>query len=126
MNDPLESKAEEKSSEEQISRFWKWGLWYGAWIVVALLMNPVNLPAFIYFPLGLVALFPRGDEQAIVLAMHSWPRFVGWVIYLLFAVGISRTRKRTTFITIYSILCLVLVLNVVGCKKVLEALSGIH
>ena len=46
----------------------KWALFLFAWSIVALLLaEPGNIPAVLVFPLGLIAILPRGEEKP------SWP-----------------------------------------------------
>jgi len=103
-------------------------LWYGAWGVViigALIVNPTSLAAFYAFPLGLLAWLPNGDEKAVVgLMFGGW--IVGWIFYILISVALSRIKKKGLFLCIYFLFCILLMLNVVGCQRVLEAASGIR
>jgi hypothetical protein len=80
-------------------------LWYAAWATVILVMNPVHILVAPLFPLGLMALFPNGTEGAVMLSMLWMPGLLGWLIYVLVAVVINRTRKRGVFILVYTIFC---------------------
>jgi hypothetical protein len=104
----------------------KWVLWFAAWGVVVLAIKPANLWAAPYFPLGLLAVFPRGDKVAIMLGMSFLPAVLGWGIYALLSAAIDRSKKKGVFLLIYVVFCTLLALNVVGCRKTLSALSGIE
>jgi hypothetical protein len=112
--------------KQPISDRFKGALWCVAWVLVILIMKPINVLAAPLFPLGLLALVPRGEEKAIILSMYVIPGFVGWTIYILLSVAMSRTSKKGTFLLAYIVFCTVLALNVVGCKRTLEAAAGIH
>jgi hypothetical protein len=104
----------------------KWVLFYSAWAVVVLVMNPKNLLVAPLFPVGLLAVFPGGEQAAVMFSMLVVPGLLGWILYAALSMLIARTRKIGTFFPVYLVLCVVLALNVVGCKKTLEAAAGIQ
>ena len=108
----------------------KWYLWSGAWAVVilaTLAINPANLLTAPSFPLGLIALLPRGEGEAVATAwLIGIPLIVGWGIYAMLFVLILRTRKRIAFLFVYVVFAVLLGLNLAGCQRALEAASQIR
>ncbi len=111
----------------EISKRSRISLWLIAW-VVALAFNPILwggltdwrlMPIFVRlvwaFPFGLIAFVLPGrgavsEEFLVPLSM------VGWVFYAaLSAIGLAQQRL-TRFIFVYGVLCVLLILNVVGCN----------
>lgn len=68
-------------------------------------------------PSGLWALLKENDPNRV-------DAITGWVFYAAFVICLLLSRRRTWFILLYSILCIALVLNVVGCYKVVN--SSLH
>ena len=129
--EPLNSLApvnNQTESDEGISPRYRSILWWGGWGAVTVFFavtNPPSLAAFYAFPLGLMAWLPGGTANAIMAFMFGgW--MIGWSIYLLIAVALSNIKKRGLFFLIYGVFCVLLILNVVGCQRVMEAASGIH
>jgi len=107
----------------------KWGLYVAAWgavILATLVRKPSDLRMAPGFPIGLLAVLPA--ETAIVLAWMAAPAAVcgGWMIYFVLTAAIGRAKRLGVFSLAYATLCILLVLNVVGCKKILETAAGIH
>jgi hypothetical protein len=88
--------------------------------------NPVNILYTPFFPVGLVAMFPNGAYYGTVATMLVFPALLGWVLYGIIYFFIRRARRRGTFLLLYILLCVLLVLNLVGCQRVIEASKGIH
>lgn len=90
-----------------------------AWIVTAILMLPATLYDPSLFPAGL---FPTAgaDESEV---RHSWRLKVGWLLYLILMLSACLTRRKRVFFNIYGFFCLILVLNIIGCRMIA---SGIH
>jgi hypothetical protein len=104
----------------------KWVLFFSAWAVVVLAMNPKNLLVAPLFPVGLLAISPGGEQTAVMFSMLVVPGLLGWILYAALSMLIDRTRKIGTFFPVYFVMCVILALNVIGCKKTLEAAAGIH
>ena len=118
-----------ESTQELISSRDKRQLWLGAWAVVAfvgMVPHPSQLLMAPFFPIGLLALLPGGDEKTITAWMQGFPCVLGWVVYALFSAMLFRIRKRDAFFLFYALFCIILALNMVGCKKAFEAAAGIH
>jgi hypothetical protein len=102
--------------------------WYGAWGVVVLInlaLNPGNLLAAPFFPLGLIALF--SIEMTITSWMLGAPAIIlGWIVYILLSAVMNRMKTKGAFFLIYLIFCVVLALNISGCQKAIESVKGIH
>jgi hypothetical protein len=106
----------------------KWCLFLAAWgfvLVKCLVWNPQSILVTPFFPIGLVAWLPNGEEKAIfVWFVGGW--IVGWALYAFLAFLIFKVKNLGLFVFIYALLLLLLVLNIAGCKRVVEAASGIH
>ena len=101
----------------------------GAWVAVALLSmipEPSQIVLAPFFPVGLLALLPRGEEKAITAYMLVTPCLLGWAFYAAITWAIFSVPGKKSFFAVYCLFCLVLALNVVGCKRTLEAAAGIH
>jgi hypothetical protein len=106
----------------------KWQFWLGAWCLVAiatLVIHPAYILAVPFFPVGLLDWLPHGEEKAIEGWMiGAW--VVGWMIYVFLSMAMFAAKRTGIFFIIYVIFCVLLVLNVVGCQRVMQAASGIH
>ncbi|SRR6266478_1048046 len=118
-----------KSIDEGISRCSKWLLWLLPWCVIVPVMGIHNVPAAPYFPIGMFTFF-LSPENGITLfmigGMGIFPSLVGWMIYILLSARIALTSRRIPFFAFYSIFCILLILNVIGCKKIMEVAAGIQ
>lgn len=128
--DATDALGEEPPRSGYVPHRLKWGLYFGAWgavILLTLVTNPAYLLGAASFPVGLIAMLPRGEERAIEVSMLG-PAFVGfgWIVYSALSFVISLTKKMSVFSIAYALLCLLLLLNMAGCHKVLEAAAGIH
>ena len=119
-----------KPSQEDVSLRAKWGLYCIAWLAVVLAILAIN-PAYFfaahYFPIGLVAMLPKGDQKA-VMALSMGPIYVGigWMFYAGLSLILSRTKRKSAFSLVYIFFCILLALNVAGCNKMLKALAKIE
>lgn len=102
----------------------KWGLWYGTCGLALLLLADgfLFLPRF---PLGLFTFFgvikSSTSESATDLLTG-----LGWIMYLVLTVLASRTKSKRAYFALYTVLCIALILNVVGCRAVLDELKDLH
>jgi hypothetical protein len=117
-----------QSKNESISGPTKLGYWFAAWGCVVLIVL-VSMPAYIlaapFFPLGLFALMPQGEEGGIE-AMMTGGFIIGWAIYMLLSVIMFKTKNRGLFFFIYVMFCALLLLNLAGCYRTTEAASHIQ
>jgi hypothetical protein len=106
----------------------KWRYILGAWafvILVCLITNPQSLLAAPFFPIGLIACLPNGEDKAIAAWMKgAW--IIGWVVYALLSVIMFQVKKRGFFFPVFGIFCILLSLNISGCNRVMNAASQIH
>lgn len=111
-----EDKKEEADGNWDVSRRAKFVLI--AWALVVLLMAmpmPGVLLSFWMFPMGL-GLLMKGSR----FKFDQWggATILGaWACYLLLSVAVITIPRRNWSLALYVILCLVLVLNVVGCHE---------
>jgi hypothetical protein len=107
----------------------RWGLWFAAWGVIALwtlTVNPSHLLLAPFFPIGLLGVWPNNEGAAIGGWMLQLPIVLGWVFYLTFSVIMIKARKAKTFVILFIVFCILLVLNVGGCERTMEAVSHIE
>lgn len=106
----------------------KWRYLLGACsfvILICLATNPQSILAAPFFPIGLIACLPNGEEKAIAGWMRgAW--IIGWVVYALLFIAMFQVKKRGVFFLIFIIFCILLLLNISGCQRITEAASGIH
>jgi len=98
------------------------GLWLATW-AVALIITVPNLKGVLLiwvFPFGLLRLLGWPSERYVVVFT------VGWLPYVVLTVAALLTRRRSTYFVIYSILCALLVVNVVGCRMMFAELKDAH
>jgi hypothetical protein len=114
---------------DPISKSAKRRFWLAAWIGViltVLLIKPSYVLSAPFFPVGLFAWLPNGENKAIWAWFLIFPMFIGWPIYFFLTMIMFRTQKRATFIVTYVIFCILLALNVGGCQHILKSVSGIQ
>ncbi len=99
---------------------------WGGVVLLTLLLNPLSLFTAPFFPIGLLALFPHGEDRAITAWQMQFPVLLGWGFYLAIQAILMRMRRETLFFVCYAFLCVLLVLNVAGCQRVLAAAAQIH
>lgn len=102
--------------------------WFGAWgfvILASLAVNPSYLLAAPCFPVGLFALFPNGIEN-VFWGWGTGAFVLGWVLYAVLSAIMFKAKKKSVFLIIYIIFCILLLLNVGGCQRVLEDVSHIE
>src|SRR6266852_6175352 len=107
-------------THELVSTRNKWQLWFGAWAIVAfagMVPHPSQVLLAPLFPIGLLALLPHGDEKAITAWMMGFPCLLGWTVYAVLSAILFRIRKKDAFFLFYALFCIILALNMVGCKK---------
>ena len=108
------------------SRDFRVRLIYGAWIIAAIFMSPLlftsGFIALIFapnFPIGLFAFFGGAN--------NSFNFLVGWALYCGIVTILVFARKQGVFIFFYVVLCVLLVMDVVGCYKAISTiLNGLH
>jgi hypothetical protein len=114
--------------DKSISISVKRSFWFGAWgmvILATLATNPASIVTAPLFPVGLFALFPNGDNKAIV-AWGTGGFVIGWVFYTLLSIVMFITKKRGIFFLLYIIFCILLALNIAGCQRILKGVSNIQ
>jgi hypothetical protein len=110
--------------EDSVSTGDRWRLWFLIWAVAVVAMASRGRPAIFsapLFPLGLIAFLPDGEQKAITAWMLGYPALLGWGFYIFFSILLFRVRKNWLFFLLYGLFCIVLLLNVAGCKRVLDA-----
>jgi len=122
---------ENKCLTENISPWIRWGLYLDAWsavIVTVGVNNPNDLLSAAGFPIGLFGIVPNGQQLAITAAWLLGPicAGIGWTIYIVLTVVIGYAKRITIFSIVYAFFCVLLALNVVGCKRLIEAAAGTH
>jgi hypothetical protein len=104
--------------------------WLAAWggvILIFLVTNPACLRFALWFPAGLFAIC-QPEEKALETSLTAFGTgafFLGWGIYFVLSVFMLLAKKRTLFVILYLIFCLVLLLNVGGCQRLWDAVAQI-
>ena len=71
------------------------------------------------FPLGLFGLLPsRAVGYVIFPGAAGAAVVIGWMVYATFAMAVDRAKSTGRFFIIYFLFCLLLLLNLVGCKTI--------
>jgi len=100
-----------KVPRPEISRDRRYNLLLGAWAAVVVLTFPgVLFPTLL--PAGLFRILGIRENDVIG---HSYLG-IGWLVYAALTVGACLSRRRRTYFIIYAILCILLAINVVGCR----------
>ncbi len=100
-------------------------MWAAAWAVatVAMVLPYPWLLLFAWaFPFGLfVFILPTDSDQ-----IGGWLLlFVGWLLYIALTIYGLRQDRRTRFFVTYTVLCVLLILNVGGCHYNLNKTPGV-
>ncbi|MGP1383135.1 MAG: hypothetical protein ACTS2F_06205 [Thainema sp.] len=92
-----------------------------AWIIALMITAPFAVQLFPFFPLGLFLVFSQPTDLPLTgLAV------AGWFTYAIHAAFLFLTSSRTFYFVAYAVLIVMLLTNVVGCRKLLNELSSIH
>lgn len=96
-----------------------WGIALAATPIPFCIASPGLFPYFVMsawaFPIGTAAFaFPehRNPSDGIVVASLV----TGWLFYIALTVVGLYQKRRIRYLTVYAILCLLLILNAVGCN----------
>ena len=92
----------------------KWGLWYGTYLVVAILIWSQAVFYFWVFPAGLFRIFwPEHDPL-------NEPCILGWIPYAVLTLLAYFTTRRSSYYIIYAVFCVLVLTNVVGCRMMVH------
>lgn len=92
----------------------RWKLWLIAWGVGLVAAGFPN-PALIFY----VWFFPSGLAKAFDRPFPAYDIAIGWLIYLLLTAFAFLSRPRVLYFTFFGIFCILLLLNAVGCQRML-------
>ncbi|MDB6028799.1 MAG: hypothetical protein JWM68_5022 [Verrucomicrobiales bacterium] len=95
-------------------------LFFVAWGAVIFLMGLQNLVGVLYFPAGLLIMFPKGSDLVLEAGARQWPCAIGWIFYIVFCLTTFLAKRRGVFYLLYAILIMLLIINVAGCKSVMN------
>ena len=110
-----------EAPEPEITRDRKYNLLALAWAAVAVLTFPgIFIPTL--FPAGLFRIFGIRESDAIGRSYLA----IGWLVYVALTVAACLTRRKRTYFIIYTILCVLLVVNIVGCRAFWSDFRGIQ
>jgi hypothetical protein len=116
-------------SHRAISPRLKLFLWFIAWGFVALFTaaaHPSDLLGAFAFPLGLCGAVPSKVGLGIAFGFAQIVTAVGWLIYLLLSLAIKNAKNFGRFSFLYFVLCVLLVLNMVGCRRLIATAAKIE
>jgi hypothetical protein len=129
---PNISQPHHRRKTRGIPNWIKWAFYLAAWggvVVAVIVRKPDDLLTAPGFPVGLLGvLFLIGAEQATVAVWFGGLGAVvaGWFLYAFLSVTMMRTKKTWVFSMIYVGFCVLLALNLAGCRKIMETVAGIH
>jgi hypothetical protein len=92
-----------------------------AWLATVVLTFP-GIFYFQCFPAGLFRLFGMRENDVIG---HSWLA-MGWLLYVVLTVAACLTRRKRAYFIVYTVLCVLLALNTIGCRCFWSDLSHVH
>jgi hypothetical protein len=96
--------------------------WLAAWLILffaTLLTNPGGLRYAFFFPIGWAAFLQTSDIQTALIGLTGW-WILGWGCYLTLTIVLFLIRNRYLYFILFLIFCLLLGVNAIGCKKVLD------
>lgn len=105
----------------EISRDRRYNFLCLAWVATIVLTFPGILLPWL-FPAGLFRLFGMRETDVI----GHWWFAIGWMVYVTFTVAACLTRRKRAYFIIYTILCILLALNIVGCRAFWSEFRGIQ
>jgi hypothetical protein len=117
-----------KSDDEFFSKRAKLSFWFAAWggvVLIVLAINPAYIRAAPVFPVGLFAFISNGTQNAF-WAWASGAFIIGWALYAVLSAIMFKAKSKHVFIATYLIFCILLLLNIGGCQRVLEDASHIQ
>jgi hypothetical protein len=105
----------------------KWSFLGVAWIITALCLLQ-GILFFPFFPAGLFEYFrPQQASHANSNPPQGFFIILGWLPYLILTFAGMRTKSKVGYVVIYAVLCIFLVVNVSGCRAILDDLDrGLH
>ena len=97
------------------------GLVITAWIATAVLtfpgiMHPPSLPA------GLLVFVGMGEANPMTQPLL----IIGWIVYITLTLSALLSRRKNTYSTIFTVLCVLLLLNSAGCRLMMAGFGDIH
>ena len=112
-----------------VSPWIKWLLWTIAWgfvVCATFSTDPQYLAAALSFPVGFYGLLP--ERISIIYAwLGAWLAIIGgWALYAALTLAIQTAKRIVSFSFWYLFFCVLLILNVVGCRNLIHTASGIH
>ena len=108
-------------SEQEIARKRRYSLLAVAWAAVAVLTFPgILFPTL--FPAGLFRVFGVRENDVIG---HRYLA-IGWLMYAGITMAACLSSRKRTYFIIYSILCLLLIINTVGCRVFWSDFRGVQ
>ena len=111
-----------KKSKSEIGRDLRFSLLLIPWMTVVVLTFPGAFMFPQFFPAGFLRVFRVKETDAID---HSWV-VVGWAVYFLLTAGACLSGQKRNYFIIYGILCILLALNIAGCRAFLSDLRDVH
>jgi hypothetical protein len=102
-----------QTSSTDISQGRRYKLLCIPWVVTIAVTFPGILFGPQFLPAGLYRLL--GVRETVEHEYGLWLG-VGWLAYLVLTVAACLSRRRLTYIVVYTVLCVLLALNCVGCR----------
>src|SRR5688572_6196195 len=108
-----QSDVQDEAPTAKISPARKFDLLMLAWFATLVLTFPGLLMPYL-FPLGLYRIFAGKESYT-----HQPWMSIGWLFYCIITVAACLSRRRRTYFILFTVLCIFLVLNIIGCRSML-------
>jgi hypothetical protein len=108
--------------ESEITRDRRLNLLCIPWVAVIVLTFPGVFMFPQLFPVGLFRMFGMKVNDTID---HAWI-IVGWLVYVVLTVAACLSRRKRVYFIIYTILCILLALNIAGCRTFYLDMKQVH
>ena len=112
---------------ESLTLGFKLVCWLAAWLILflgTLVTDPGGLRYAFFFPIGWSAFLQTSDLQTALIGLTGW-WFLGWCFYLALTLVLFVIRNRYLYFAVFLVFCLLLTINAVGCKRLLDAHQSI-
>jgi hypothetical protein len=108
--------------QNEISRNRRYNLLCIPWTAAVVLTFPGVFMFPQFFPAGFFRFLGVKEADAIA---RSWV-VLGWMIYLGLTIAACLSRRRISYFIVYSVLCVLIALNIAGCRAFLSDFRGVQ
>jgi hypothetical protein len=98
-----------------------------AWGATIILTYPGIRGDPVCFPIGLPWLLAVAvGHHGLGRTVEELSMFLGWLIYVILSAATFMTTRKAAYVTLYTILCVLLALNVAGCRLFISELKTVR